>query len=70
MDKHGLTRAQLTVSEETLHAIVSGYTREAGVRRLEQLIAKLCRKAAKRIADGGKKLTCYGKEPRRAARTR
>lgn len=61
MDKHGLTRAQLTVSEETLHAIVSGYTREAGVRRLEQLIAKLCRKAAKRIADGGKKLTVTAK---------
>ncbi len=61
MDKHGLTKAQLTVSEETLHAIVSGYTREAGVRRLEQLIAKLCRKAAKRIADGGKKLTVTAK---------
>src|SRR5699024_10420353 len=32
-------------------------TREAGVRRLEQLLAKLCRKAAKHVADGGKRLT-------------
>lgn len=58
MEKHGLARGTLSISEETLHAVISGYTREAGVRRLEQLLAKLCRKAAKRIADGeGKKLT-------------
>ena len=58
MEKHGLTRGTLSISEETLHAVISGYTREAGVRRLVQLLAKLCRKAAKRIADGeGKKLT-------------
>lgn len=58
MEKHGLVRGMLSISEETLHAVISGYTREAGVRRLEQLLAKLCRKAAKRIADGeGKKLT-------------
>ncbi len=58
MEKHGLVRGTLSISEETLHAVISGYTREAGVRRLEQLLAKLCRKAAKRIADGeGKKLT-------------
>lgn len=52
MRKHGLHDEQLSVSEEMLHAIVSGYTREAGVRRLEQLLAKLCRKAARQIAGG------------------
>lgn len=50
--KHGLKSAQLTMPDETLSAVIAGYTREAGVRRLEQLIAKLCRKAAKKIADG------------------
>lgn len=53
--KHGLKGNQLIVPEETLSAVISGYTREAGVRRLEQVIAKLCRKAAKKIADGSAK---------------
>lgn len=53
--KHGLKGTQLIVPEETLSAVISGYTREAGVRRLEQVIAKLCRKAAKKIADGSTK---------------
>lgn len=53
--KHGLKGTQLIVPEETLSAVISGYTREAGVRRLEQVIAKLCRKAAKKIADGSAK---------------
>lgn len=62
MDKHGLGKAQLAISEEAMHAVVAGYTREAGVRRLEQLLAKLCRKVAKRIADGtAKKLTVTAK---------
>lgn len=53
--KHGLKGTQLIVPEETLSAVISGYTREAGVRRLEQVIAKLCRKAAKKISDGSTK---------------
>ncbi len=53
--KHGLKGTQLIVPEETLSAVISGYTREAGVRRLEQVIAKLCRKTAKKIADGSAK---------------
>ena len=36
MKKHGLSENQLIVDDETLDAIISGYTREAGVRRLEQ----------------------------------
>ena len=57
MKKHGLSEDQLIVDDETLDAIISGYTREAGVRRLEQVLAKLCRKAAKHIADGDESLT-------------
>lgn len=37
--------------------MIDGYTREAGVRRLEQLIASVCRKAAKRIAEGEEKIS-------------
>ena len=57
MEKHGLKKGQLTLSEKMLGRIITGYTREAGVRRLEQLLAKVCRKAAKHIADGGRRLT-------------
>ena len=57
LKKHGLSENQLIVDDETLDAIISGYTREAGVRRLEQVLAKLCRKAARHIADGGRRLT-------------
>lgn len=57
MAKHGLKKGQLVISEKTLGLVISRYTREAGVRRLEQLLAKICRKAAKHIADGGRRMT-------------
>jgi ATP-dependent Lon protease len=50
--QHGLTRAQLTLSDKVLRAIIRDYTREAGVRNLERRIADVCRKAATQIAKG------------------
>ena len=61
MKKHGLQKSQLTLSEKMLGTVIARYTREAGVRRLEQLLAKLCRKAAKHVADGGKRLIVSNK---------
>ena len=61
MKKHGLQKGQLMLSEKMLGKVIAGYTREAGVRRLEQLLAKLCRKAAKHVADGGRRLTVTDK---------
>mgnify|MGYP002533354363 CR=1 FL=1 len=52
----GLT-GKVTLSQSALYGIIDGYTREAGVRRLERVLAKLCRKAARHIADGGRRLT-------------
>ncbi|TMK79557.1 MAG: endopeptidase La [Actinobacteria bacterium] len=49
---HGLKRSQLTFTEKGLRVIVREYTREAGVRQLERQIAAVCRKAARRIAEG------------------
>ena len=57
MEKHGLKKGQLVLSEKMLGLVISRYTREAGVRRLEQLLAKICRKGAKHIAGGGRRLT-------------
>lgn len=70
MDKHGLKKGQLVISEEMLAKVITGYTREAGVRRLERVLAKLCRKAARHIADGGRRLTVSNQEYRGAARRR
>jgi ATP-dependent Lon protease len=50
--ENGLTRDQIEIPEETVGFIVRHYTREAGVRRLEQLIGTVCRKQARRIAEG------------------
>ncbi|WP_310551409.1 endopeptidase La [Paenibacillus glufosinatiresistens] len=48
---HGLESGQLEVGEEALLRVIREYTRESGVRGLEQQIAALCRKAAKRIVS-------------------
>ena len=50
--ENGLTAEQFTVTDAALSAIVSSYTREAGVRQLEREIGKLGRKVARRIAGG------------------
>ncbi len=50
--KHGLKASQLKVDDEALRAVISGYTRESGVRRLERELAAICRKAASGIAEG------------------
>ena len=49
---HGLTAEQLSFTEAALRAVVRGYTREAGVRSLDREIGAICRKAARRRAEG------------------
>ncbi len=50
--EHGLREDQLVITDDALVAIIRKYTREAGVRNLERQIAAVCRKAARRIAEG------------------
>jgi ATP-dependent Lon protease len=52
LEEHGLTGRILNVADPAMMMLISQYTREAGVRNLEREIAKLCRKVAKRIAEG------------------
>ena len=52
---HGLTKEQITIADDAIKAIISDYTREAGIRNLEREIAHICRKVAKDIASGEKK---------------
>ena len=49
---HGLTADQITITDAAIGTVIRGYTREAGVRNLEREIAALCRKAARRRAEG------------------
>jgi len=52
VQNHGLNRAQLTFTDQGLRAVIRGYTREAGVRNLEREIGAICRKIARRRAEG------------------
>lgn len=52
MKKNGLSEDELTISDNVIEVIIKNYTREAGVRELERLIAKICRRAVKEILEG------------------
>ena len=45
MEKHGLKKSQLRISEDAVREIISCYTRESGVRSLERCFGEICRKA-------------------------
>lgn len=49
LEEHGLKPEQLSISEDAMYAIIQSYTREAGVRELNRMIANICRKTVKKI---------------------
>lgn len=55
LKRHGLTKAQLRLTDDAVRELVAGYTRESGVRVLERQLAALCRKAAMQIVSGDAK---------------
>ena len=63
MKNHGLKKSQLRITEDAIREIITCYTRESGVRKLERNIAQLCRKADMVLLSGEtKRLTVTGKE--------
>ena len=52
-EKAGLREDELEITDPAFHAVVSGWTREAGVRSLERQIGTIARKATRRVAEGG-----------------
>ena len=63
LERHGLTRQQLKVSDGAIREIISAYTRESGVRVLERKLAALCRKAAmKVVSDDAKSIRITEKQ--------
>ena len=53
--EHGLKEKQIKFTDDALHLMISGYTKEAGVRNLERKIADVCRGVAMEVAGGAKK---------------
>lgn len=51
MEANGIKEGQLAVTDRALLALVSGYTKEAGVRNLERKIGQICRKTARKILE-------------------
>jgi ATP-dependent Lon protease len=51
LGENGLGERELTLSDDAVRRLISGYTREAGVRQLEREIGKLARKVARQIAS-------------------
>jgi ATP-dependent Lon protease len=56
LEEHGITDKVLRITDSAILMTISQYTREAGVRNLEREIANLCRKVAKKIAEGKQKI--------------
>jgi ATP-dependent Lon protease len=52
IERNGLTAGRIAFSDAGLRTVISDYTREAGVRQLEREIGSLCRKVARRVAEG------------------
>jgi ATP-dependent Lon protease len=52
MDEHGITDDHIQFHDEGVESVISGYTREAGLRNLERQVGALCRKVARKIASG------------------
>jgi len=60
LQANGLHAGQCVMSDEALQAIVSGHTREAGVRQFEREIARVMRSVAMRVAEGGTAAVAVG----------
>lgn len=52
LERNGLSKGTLSIHAGALRKLITGYTKEAGVRGLERQIGKICRKAAKQIVTG------------------
>jgi ATP-dependent Lon protease len=62
IDENGITAEQIEFPEEGVRYIIRHYTREAGVRSLERTIGTICRKQARRLAEGKTEKLVVSKE--------
>jgi len=62
IDENGITPEQIEFPEEAVRYVIRHYTREAGVRNLERTIGTICRKQARRLAEGKHEKLIVNKE--------
>jgi ATP-dependent Lon protease len=64
IERNGLRPSRIAFTDAALRTIISDYTREAGVRQLEREVGSICRKIARRVAEGQVKRKVSITEPR------
>ena len=52
LEAHGIDTDRLSIADDAVHQVIDKYTREAGVRNLERELGTICRKVARKIAEG------------------
>jgi len=57
LNDNGISEKQLEISDDAVLRVIAEYTKEAGLRNLEREIASICRKVARKVAEGKKELT-------------
>ncbi len=62
LERNGLRKGQLTITDAALRLLIEGYTREAGVRSLERQIGSVARKFARMVAEDGRKRITVGEK--------
>ena len=70
MTENGIKETNIDFADEGLKAIISQYTREAGLRNLERMIANVCRKTARAVAEGRKEKMLYHRAGGKISRPR
>jgi ATP-dependent Lon protease len=68
IERNGLRKSWLTITDRALRTIIADYTREAGVRSLEREIGTVCRKIARQVAEAADTADRDGAKPRRPRR--
>jgi ATP-dependent Lon protease len=64
IERNGLKKSWISISDAALRAIISAYTREAGVRNLEREIGTICRKVARQVAEQNHSRKARGRVPK------
>ena len=62
LDKAGIAKSKLNLADSALKAIIEGYAREAGVRHLDKLLAKIIRKSAVKLINNHKQIIRINKK--------
>jgi ATP-dependent Lon protease len=57
LDDNGISSKQLEISDDAVLRVIAEYTKEAGLRNLERELASICRKVARKVAEGKSELT-------------